>query len=316
MQVIAHRGGAGLRIENTLAALANAIELGAAGAELDVHLTRDGEVVVHHDARLNPAYCRKPSGAWITAAEAARIDSLDWAELQRYEIGMPNPADPYAAQFPRIQPEPDQHIPRLADVIRMVQQRDDEFRLIIELKSPMLQASEQPWQALLAATLLVIAETGFGGRATLCGFDWGALREAHRRMPRLETWFTSPPLSWLEGAGTPPSADIPPDPGYLESLRARWRAGNAAWCDGHDPRNYRNAWPEAIAAAGGGGWLLYHRDCSEAVAYALHERSLACVTWSANLDDAAELARLARCGCDYVMLDYPDVEPPSLPGER
>ena len=39
---IAHRGGAGLRPENTLAAFAHAIALGADGAELDVQLTRDG----------------------------------------------------------------------------------------------------------------------------------------------------------------------------------------------------------------------------------------------------------------------------------
>lgn len=314
MQVIAHRGGSGLRVENTLAAFANAIALGAAGAELDVHLTRDGEVVVHHDDCLNPAYCRKPTGAWITRAEAVPIASLDYTELRRYEIGTPDPADPYAAHFPRIQPEPGQRIPRLRDVIRLVQAEDEDFRLIVEIKSPMLQAPDQPWRPLLAATLQVIAEEGFGTRATLCGFDWGALREARRRVPQMETWFTSPPLSWLDGTGAPPPADIPPDPGYLERLRGRWRAGRAPWCDGYDPRDFRNAWPEAIAAAGGNGWLLYHRDCSEAVAYALHERSLACVTWSVNLDNAAELGRLARAGCDYAMTDYPDAEPPSLPG--
>src|SRR5215472_18118223 len=51
--VLAHRGGAALRPENTLSAFANAIALGADGAELDAHLTRDGRVVVHHDYCLN-----------------------------------------------------------------------------------------------------------------------------------------------------------------------------------------------------------------------------------------------------------------------
>ena len=51
---IAHRGGAGLRPENTLAAFADAMARGCDGAELDVQLSADGVVVVHHDFRLNP----------------------------------------------------------------------------------------------------------------------------------------------------------------------------------------------------------------------------------------------------------------------
>jgi len=51
--VFAHRGGAGLAPENTLAAFDNGIALGADGIELDVHLSRDGVVVVHHDRALD-----------------------------------------------------------------------------------------------------------------------------------------------------------------------------------------------------------------------------------------------------------------------
>jgi len=50
--VIAHRGDSAHRPENTLASFASALEIGAAYAEFDVHLTRDGEVVVIHDATL------------------------------------------------------------------------------------------------------------------------------------------------------------------------------------------------------------------------------------------------------------------------
>jgi glycerophosphoryl diester phosphodiesterase len=46
----AHRGGALLWAENSLLACRNALALGADFLELDVHLTRDGEVVVIHDA--------------------------------------------------------------------------------------------------------------------------------------------------------------------------------------------------------------------------------------------------------------------------
>src|SRR5439155_6353855 len=51
--VFAHRGGAALAPENTMAAFDNAVALGADGLELDVRLSRDGAVVVHHDATLD-----------------------------------------------------------------------------------------------------------------------------------------------------------------------------------------------------------------------------------------------------------------------
>ena len=51
--VFAHRGGAALAPENTLAAFDNGVALGSDGLELDVHLSRDGVAVVHHDPTLN-----------------------------------------------------------------------------------------------------------------------------------------------------------------------------------------------------------------------------------------------------------------------
>ena len=50
--IIAHRGASGHRAENSLAAFRRAVELGADGVELDVHATRDGSLVVHHDATV------------------------------------------------------------------------------------------------------------------------------------------------------------------------------------------------------------------------------------------------------------------------
>jgi glycerophosphoryl diester phosphodiesterase len=51
--VFAHRGGAQLAPENTLDAFRNGVALGADGLELDVRISRDGEVMVHHDATLD-----------------------------------------------------------------------------------------------------------------------------------------------------------------------------------------------------------------------------------------------------------------------
>ena len=48
-KIFAHRGASGYAPENTLEAFALAMEMGADGIELDVQLTKDGEVVVIHD---------------------------------------------------------------------------------------------------------------------------------------------------------------------------------------------------------------------------------------------------------------------------
>src|ERR671916_49981 len=73
--VYAHRGGAALRPENTIAAFDHGLALGADGLELDVHLSKDGVVVVHHDASLERTTdARGPLGAY-TADELARVDA-------------------------------------------------------------------------------------------------------------------------------------------------------------------------------------------------------------------------------------------------
>jgi glycerophosphoryl diester phosphodiesterase len=74
-QVFAHRGGAALRPENTIASFDNGLALGADGLEFDVHLSRDGVVVVHHDRTLE----RTTNGLGLladrTASELAALDA-------------------------------------------------------------------------------------------------------------------------------------------------------------------------------------------------------------------------------------------------
>ena len=76
--VIAHRGASGTCPENTLAAFRRAAELGAHMIELDVQLTRDGEVVVVHDWTLDRTTDGSgPVGA-ATLADIRRLDAGAW----------------------------------------------------------------------------------------------------------------------------------------------------------------------------------------------------------------------------------------------
>ena len=91
---VAHRGGSLEAEENTMEAFARAVALGYTHIETDVHATRDGVAVVHHD----------PTLARMTG-ETARIADLDWADLQRIRTlgGAAIPrADELLAAFPRL----------------------------------------------------------------------------------------------------------------------------------------------------------------------------------------------------------------------
>ncbi len=73
--IFAHRGGAALAPENTLAAFQNGVDLGADALELDIRLTADGELVVIHDETVD----RTTDGAGKvidkTVAELKQLDA-------------------------------------------------------------------------------------------------------------------------------------------------------------------------------------------------------------------------------------------------
>ena len=72
----AHRGFSGLYPENTRIAFEKAVEAGADGIELDVHLTRDGEVVIIHDERID----RTSNGTgWVKDMTLAQLRQYDYS---------------------------------------------------------------------------------------------------------------------------------------------------------------------------------------------------------------------------------------------
>jgi len=75
---MAHRGGAGQGPENTLVAFRQALEDGADVFELDVHSTKDGHIVVHHDPTLQR-----------TAGVPLKICETPLEVLKAYDVAQP-----------------------------------------------------------------------------------------------------------------------------------------------------------------------------------------------------------------------------------
>jgi glycerophosphoryl diester phosphodiesterase len=90
-RLYAHRGAAAERPENTLPAFARAIEIGVDALELDIHLTRDGQLIVAHD-----------DTARRMAATPLAWRDLDLVDAQRLDVGWgfvaPDGTRPFAGQ--------------------------------------------------------------------------------------------------------------------------------------------------------------------------------------------------------------------------
>lgn len=78
MQLIAHRGASGYAPENTMAAFRLALEMGAQAIELDVHQTRDMQLVVTHDEDLKRVGRTKARVKDLTLADLSKVDVGSW----------------------------------------------------------------------------------------------------------------------------------------------------------------------------------------------------------------------------------------------
>ena len=74
--IIAHRGASSYAPENTLASIRKAFDLNADGVEIDVQMSRDGELVLQHDWTLEKI-----------AGEKKLVTSADLAELKKIDAG-------------------------------------------------------------------------------------------------------------------------------------------------------------------------------------------------------------------------------------
>jgi len=294
----AHRGGAGLYPENTLAAFRDAVARGCDGAELDVQLSKDGEVVVFHDFKLKPEICRR-DGAWIKKPTPL-IKELTLAELKRYDIGRHDPASDYAKARPHSMAVDGETIPTLAEVLAVTNAAKKPFKLQVELKTSFFDrnVSSDPI-ALADATVAVLRRADYLERTIFVGFDWAGLLHAKKLAPRVECWFTTMELDFLRD---PPAKDDPP----LKTLLRHWaETGTSPWAAGFDPRNYDGSIQKAIRAAGGDGWFPYFPDATEEAVVEAKALGLKVGAWTVN--EPEDMRRLIALGLDGICTDRPDL---------
>jgi glycerophosphoryl diester phosphodiesterase len=276
--------------------------MGADGAELDVQLTRDGELVVFHDFRLKADLVRDAKGAWLTAP-GPRIVDLTFAELQTYDVGRPRPDSDYARAHRLLESHDGERIPRLSDVVAIARGAPKPFHLFIELKTSFADRSlSASPEAVAEATVAVLRKENYIERSVLVGFDWPGLLYAKKLEPRIACWFTTLAQSWFADS-PPPQEDDPPAAPALQMLRHWAATGTSPWAGGYDAVKYGGSILRAIKAAGGDGWFPFHRDATpEAIAEA-RKLGLKVGAWTVNDADAMR----AQSSLDALCTDRPDV---------
>jgi glycerophosphoryl diester phosphodiesterase len=221
---IAHRGGAQLMPENTLAAFADALARGCDGAELDVQLTSDGVAVVHHDFRLRAGVARR-GGEWLVQP-GPRLKGMSLQELRQFDVGTPRPGSDYALAHPLLKPV-DTPVPTLDEVVALAARAGRRFTLFVELKCDASEDSADP-QALADAAYDGVVAEGFLDSVIFVGFDWRALARIKQRAPTAQCWFTT---DKLHGDARP----------VIDTIAA---AGGQGWFP-----HFQDVTPEAIAYA-------------------------------------------------------------------
>lgn len=168
VRVFAHRGGAGLAPENTLAAFDRGLALGADGLELDIRLSRDGVVVAHHDATLDRTTDGTGPVADRTADELARADA---GHRFGADGGFPFRGQGFG-------------VPRLREVLA----RYPSVPMIIEMKVDSADLAERAIADIRAA--------GAAGHVALGSFEQRVLDSARGCAPDIPTGASTDEVRW------------------------------------------------------------------------------------------------------------------------
>lgn len=158
--VIGHRGAMAMAPENTLSSFRLALEQGADGIECDVHLTRDGQVVVMHDFTLDRTSTGQGAIADHPLSDLLHLDAGSW----------------YDARFGG---EP---VPTLDATLALLSdeshRRNKPLLMVIELK-----AGSRRYPGIEAAVIQAVRAHDLSERSVLISFDHRAIHEARRLAP-------------------------------------------------------------------------------------------------------------------------------------
>lgn len=164
--IIAHRGASALAPENTLAAFKKAMADNAEGIEFDVRLSKDGTVVVFHDATLGRLTDKKNLVSSLTTEELQKIDVGSWFNKLRPN----NSAEDFSGE----------KIPTLEQLLSFL--KDFKGLIYIELK-----CREADIEKLSKAVCEAISDSPLLPQIIVKSFQLEAIPHIRRTCPKVKT---------------------------------------------------------------------------------------------------------------------------------
>ena len=281
-----HRGARGLLPENTLPAFAHALALGVDVLELDVGLTRDGIVVVAHDATLNPNLARdRHSGQWVPPGLA--LWHLNHLELSRFDVGTARPGSSIGRRFPHQKPVANAKIPTLREVFDLVRDAGAEhirFNIETKVRPDGRTATASP-AAMADALAAAIAAAGMTARSTVQSFDWRTLQHLRTKAPDLRLAALTVEQPWLDNI-------------------QRDQPGTSEWTAGFDIDAHEGSVPRLVRALGADVWSPYYKDINTAQVEQAQALGLKVAVWTVN--NLPDMRHVLTLGVDSIITDYPD----------
>jgi len=285
---IGHRGAAGLMPENTLAAFKRGCDLGIDAIELDVLVSADGQLVVHHDFKLKPEIARSADGAWVSSGSQPAVKDLTLAQLKSYDIGRLQPKTSYAARFPEQTAVDGERIPTFKEVIDLFKKScSPSTRLFVEIKT----SPEEPRLALPPETVSdrvvkMVRDEAIAERTWILSFDWRNLVHIQKTAPELATVYLT-----IVGPG-------------LNNLKPN-QPGASPWMAGLDIDDFNGSAPRAVKAAGGRIWSPFFKNLTPETLAEARQLGLLVSVWTPDNPD--DLKKLIEMKVDAITTNRPDV---------
>ncbi len=273
-KVIASECCAGLHPQNTQRGFDFCLESAVDGIEFDVHLSRDGQVMVQHDYLLNPRITRDASGQWLAETGPA-VCELSLAALRQYDVGRYRPDSREARSYPNYQPVDGEKIPTLEELLRAHQAAASNAELWIELKTTPFDRdiSSNPHD-LLTAVLALVQKYDLTSKTILLAFEWQLLIDASLACPGIGTDF------------------LTINPSFVENLyRKKGSINPSDMYRPLDPDKYGGSFPTTIGqAAAGQWWGPYVADVTSRDILLAHDCGIRVNVWGGRLQRCSHRA--------------------------
>ena len=286
--IVGHRGAAGLLPENTLAAFMRGCELGIDAIELDVMVSADGELIVHHDFKLKTEIARAADGTWVSSGSQPAIKDLTLAQLKTYDVGRLQPKTSYASRYSEQIAVDGERIPTFREVIDLFKKSCSPItRLFVEIKtSPEEPGMTPPPEVVSDKVVRMVKDEGIAERTWILSFDWRNLVHIQKTAPEMATVYLT-----ISGVG-------------LNNLKPN-QTGPSPWMAGFDIDDFSGSAPQAVKAAGGRIWCPFFKNLTPELLAEARQLGLLVSVWTPDTSD--DLKKMIEMKVDAITTNRPDV---------